>query len=42
MIYNGEKYIFISHRHNEKDIINNGSTKLAIHKNFTNENTPVK
>ena len=42
MIYNGEKYIFIAHRAFEKDIINNENTKLAIHKNFTSENTPVK
>ena len=42
MLYNGKKYIFISHRHASSDIINNENTNLAVHTNFTSSNTPVK
>lgn len=42
MLYNEKQYIFICHRSCELDIINNENTKLAIHTNFTCNNTPVK
>ena len=42
MSYNNKKYVFISHRYFEFDIINNDNTKLAILTNFTSSNTQVK
>ena len=42
MLYCGKKYVFISHRYNKNDIINDKKTNLAVYKDFTSSNTPVK
>ena len=42
MLYCGKKYAFISHRHDQKDIINDKITNLAVYKDFSILNTPVK